>query len=41
MQEQISGAGQDTLFVTDDWQKGKYLLGLSGLYDYDGHNASW
>ena len=37
MQEQISESGQDTLFLTE----GMYLTGLSGLYDYDGHNANW
>jgi hypothetical protein len=46
MQEQISGAGQDILFLTDDpfWlmtDMGMYIIGLPGLYDYDGHNASW
>jgi hypothetical protein len=35
-----AGAGQDTLFLTDDWYKGMYVIGLSSLYDYDGHNAS-
>ena len=36
IQEQISEAGQDTLFLTGDLYKG-----IFGLYDYDGHNASW
>ena len=38
---QDSGAGQDTFFVTDDRHKGMYVIGLSGLYDYDGQNAAW
>ena len=33
MREQISGAGQDTLFLTEDWHESMYLIGLSGLYD--------
>ena len=36
-----TGAGLDTLFLIDDWHKGMYVTGLSGLYDYGGHNASW
>ena len=32
---------KDTLFLTDGWDKGMYVIGQSGLNDYDGHNAPW
>ena len=41
MQEHILGVGRDIVLSTDDWYNGMYVTGLSGLYDYDGHNSSW